>query len=370
MKVLHLCTDFHPAIGGIEKFVLDLARHGRAAGIEPSILCLNRIHGSNARLPARDAVDDIPIRRIPFVNLKYYKPAWLPLRELKRADLLHVHGIGANLDFVALTRWLHRKPILLSTHGGIFHTASFSGLKKVHFSTLHRLCQRALDRCIACSRHDLALFAPVARNLVLIENGVDLTHLRACADGPKIKNRLLYVGRISRNKRIDLLLRALAGVKKAGVPFELHLVGPDWDNLTAPLAALARTLGLEENLLWTGPVSDARLREEFAAASYFLSASAYEGFGLSAVEAMAAGCVPLLSDIPAFRNLITPGQTGLLIDYTAPAAPRQIADALSRDPQPLRAAARRAAEAYAWEAKIPQWRQLYDQVLHPSAHPA
>ncbi|MGE5611619.1 MAG: hypothetical protein ACM359_20395, partial [Bacillota bacterium] len=95
MRILHICTDFWPSTGGIEKFVLDLARHSRQAGLETKVLCFNRIHSSSQTLPPQDQIGNIPIRRVSFLNLKYYKPTLLPLAELRQADLLHVHGIGA-----------------------------------------------------------------------------------------------------------------------------------------------------------------------------------------------------------------------------------------------------------------------------------
>lgn len=363
MRVLHLCTDFWPSTGGIETFIGDLARFSRPAGIEPAVLCLNRVYRSNERLPAREEIAGIPIRRVPFINLKYYKPAWLPLAELKRADVLHVHGIGANLDFAALTRPLHRKPIVLSTHGGIFHAANLSGLKKTYFRTLHRWAQKAVAQCVACSKQDEALFAPVARQVTLIENGVDLTALRPIADDRRQPNRFLYVGRLSRSKRIDRLLRTFGELKKLGADFELHIAGPDWENLAEELANLSHKLGIADHVAWLGRISDERLLGEFAQAAFFVSASEYEGFGISAVEAMAAGCVPILSDIPAFANLVADGQSGMLADFTQPATAQRIAELLTQDVGAWRAAARESAEQYAWEAKLPQWQALYRQVL-------
>src|SRR5205085_2526687 len=122
MKVLHVVADFWPHLGGIEKFVLDLARHSREIGIAPTVMTLNRRDGDEPPLPSQDQVDGIPIRRLATLDLKYYRATWLPIREIRRHDVLHIHGLGAWLDFAVGTKLLHRRPIVLSTHGGVFHT--------------------------------------------------------------------------------------------------------------------------------------------------------------------------------------------------------------------------------------------------------
>jgi alpha-1,3-mannosyltransferase len=363
MKVLHLCTDFWPATGGTERFVLDLARYSRGIGIEPSVLCLNRIHGQmDRKLDSRDEVNGIPIRRVAFLDFKYYRPAALPLKWMKQADLLHIHGIGFNLDFAAATRWIHRKPIVLSTHGGIFHTHAVSRLKSVYFHTIHRLAERAVTCCAANSPQDYERFEGVGRNLVVIPNGVDLAPLRGNRDRDKKIGRFLFVGRLSVNKHVENLIRAFAELNKRGTDFELHVVGPDREGLGGSLLALAERLGIQGKIAWGGEVSSADLVREYALADCFVSASRYEGFGLSVIEAMAAGCIPILNDIPAFRNLITPQINGFLADFNDPSnAAAMISQALNQDRSAMRMKARARAEEYAWGTIIQRWKGVYFQ---------
>jgi alpha-1,3-mannosyltransferase len=363
MRILHICTDFWPSTGGIEKFVLDLARHSRQAGLETKVLCFNRIHSSSHTLPPQDQIGDIPIRRVSFLDLKYYRPTLLPLAELRQADVLHVHGIGAPLDFAAATKLLHRRPIVLSTHGGIFHTGKLPTLKQLYFHGLHRIIQRAVDCTVACSQQDLDLFQPVARKLILIENGVELAPFRQRHDAPKDPNRLVFVGRLSRNKGIENLIHAFHLLAPSQPHARLRIIGPDWENLQGSLQDLINRLDLSEKVTLTGQLPDEQMRQELQQAAFFVSASHYEGFGISAIEAMAAGCIPLLNDIPAFRNLIRDGENGFLINFNdSVQAADRLHHAMSHHTPQLTHAARLRAEDFSWEQKFPAWKHLYEQL--------
>lgn len=363
IRVLHICTDFWPNTGGIERFILDLSRHSLGRGLSPRVLCFNRIHNDSRILPESDRVDGIPVRRIPFLNLRVYKPTLLPLDELRDADVLHVHGIGAPLDCAVLTRPLHRRPIVLSTHGGIFHTPSALPLKRLYFNTIHRLAERFIDRTVACSEPDRAMFAPLGGRLTLIENGVELGRFRSAADLPKDPNRLVFVGRLVANKGVENLLRAFGHLHAARPELRLRIIGPDPDNQGQRLGALIRELDLLKPVDLLGELPDRQVAVELGQSAFFISASRHEGFGISAIEAMAAGCIPLLNDIPAFRSLIGGRDIGALVDFAHPAeAAAALGAYLSALPSGASRGARDRAEEFAWERIIGRWLDLYQRV--------
>lgn len=362
MRILHICTDFWPNVGGIEKFVLELARESRLVGLSPSILCLNRVRQHPGALPARDEIEGIPIRRVPFVDLKYYKPAWLPMDELCGADVLHVHGTIAPLDFAAATQWRHGRPIVASTHGGIFHTTTLLPLKRFYFHTLQSPVHRRVAKYIACSQSDYELFRQVSDKVVLIENGVDLEPFLQTTQPPRLPESFISVSRLSANKRVDRLIRVFGELGRRGVGFSLRLLGPDPDQLTPRLQALAREEGVESQIQFVGPVSNEQLVDELSRASFFVSASQHEGFGISAIEAMAAGCLPILSDIPAFRYLLPDDLSPLLVDFSeSRRAAEKIIQIQQMDQSSARKRVRSRAEAFSWKSRMPLWREVYEQ---------
>ncbi len=363
MRVLHLLTNFHPVLGGLETFVLGLARRSRERGIDARVLCLNRASRHEPKLAPRTVVQGVPVQRIEFVDLVYYKPAPLPLDELRRADVLHVHGIGANLDYVALSRRWHRRPFVVSTHGGIFHTSALASLKRRYLTHIARRSLAAADRVIAVSRQDIELLRPIAPAIELIENAVDFPTINSLTPS-RVPGRCLFVGRFAANKRLDLLLHAFARAVDAAHNLSLRLVGPDWQQLKPGLVRLANELGISDRVVFVGAVDGKQLADEYAAAGLLLSASAHEGFGITVVEAMSAGVVPVVNDIAAFRDLITDNVDGLLVDFSDSSTTADlIRRASSRDLAMMRDAAIRRAQDFSWERQLPKWISLYS-ALH------
>ncbi len=296
-------------------------RKSRDESITPAILTLNRRERDEPRLPACDEIDGIPIRRLRCLDLKYYRSVWLPLGELHSADVLHVHGLGAWLDFAVASKPIHRRPILLSTHGGIFHTSRMSLIKNFYFHGWQWWNLKFVDQVIACSRVDEYSFAPLAPRMILLENGADVDELDCPGIAERDPRALLFVGRLAANKAIDNLLRACAVLAARGERFSIRIVGPDRNHARPDFESLARGLKIADRVTFVGEVTPEQLIAEYARASLFVSASLSEGFGISVLEAMAAGCVPVVNDIPAFRDLMGGRRSGLLVDFPTPRQP-------------------------------------------------
>ena len=107
---------------------------------------------------------------------------------------------------------------------------------------------------------------------------------------------ILHVGTLSSRKNVTLLVEAF---KKANrTDYKLVMCGGEDLNLASD-----RTKGKDANIDYLTAASDQELKGLYARASYFISASHYEGFGLPVLEAIANGATPILSDIPVYREL-------------------------------------------------------------------
>ncbi|MCL5111005.1 MAG: glycosyltransferase family 4 protein [Chloroflexi bacterium] len=367
MKILHVVRQFYPCVGGVEKFTLDLCRYSQAAGHEVAVLTLNRDFASGSRLPDRDEVNGLTVHRVPYFGPNRYKMAPAVLRHLAGYDLLHVHCLDFFVDYLALTKPLHRRPLVLSTHGGFFHSSWGRGLKDVYFRTITRLALRAVDRIVCDSPQDLDLFRRLAPDkCLLINNGVDYDNFVTVRKRLR-PGLLVYVGRTDANKRIDRLIEATARLTRSRPGVRLALVGPDWLGEWPRLRQLAAELGIGDKVDFVGQVAEDGLRSWLAEAHFFVSASVYEGFGIAAVEAMATGTVPLLNDIPAFRHLTDEGTAGLLVDFSDPERAAQAIDSALAMPiaryEEIANRAREAASRYGWRAVVGRFLSVYQEVL-------
>jgi alpha-1,3-mannosyltransferase len=362
LSVLHVCTDFWPITGGIQTFVLELSKRTQSLGVNAAVFCCNGSSGYQVKLPAADSVEGIRITRAPYLDFRFYKPTSFSGVSFRDYDVIHVHGLGAQLDYLALSKPRHRRPIILSTHGGIFHTRSLRWLKLQYFYRLQPRILSRVDLVAACSSSDANLFNRVSSRVQLVENGVDVDDLLALPMSSKRRNRCLYVGRLAANKGIDLLLNAVAHAKRRGAIFNLRLAGPDPEQQGSRYEELASQLGLAEDVHFLGTLGAADLMREYELADVFVSASRYEGFGISAIEARAAGCRLLLQRNEAFAALFASDSTVTLVDFQSAA---DAGDALLRllEHHSNASADRSGVERYSWSRKAHEWLAIYERLV-------
>jgi len=368
MKVLHITNSFFPCKGGVETVVLDSCIHSKANNIEAEVLTLNRCPYKDKLLQEDDEVQKIPIHRVSFFNLLFYKPAFFSMEKLTKHDILHVHGIGAFLDFVALTKPFHRKPIVVTTHGGIFHTKTIGLIKKFYFYFWARLILNFVDKIIAVSKQDYELFSKIApkTKIELIENAIHLQKFELISQ-QKEENRFLFVGRLSKNKQIHVLIDIFDFIVKKFPNSLLFIVGDDFDNLEQSLKSQVKNLKLSNNVFIETKVDDEKLLEHYSKADFFISASSYEGFGLTAIEAMASGSIPILNNITAFNEFVEDFENGFLIDFSkkehAINELTAVMNLKKQEKEQIRKNSITSIRKYSWEHKIPKLVRLYEGML-------
>jgi alpha-1,3-mannosyltransferase len=348
-------------VGGLENTVASLVLALRELGIEGSIVTLDRnFRRRDEPLAARAELDGVPITRIPFKGSSKYPIAPGVLRHLGGADIVHVHAIDFFFDFLALTRPIHRKPLIASTHGGFFHTSYAQRLKRFYFQTVTRSSALAYAKIIGSSENDAATFARIAPgNTVAIENGVDVDKWHDTASREPVET-LLALGRFSSNKALPDLIAMIAAL---GPPWRLLIAGHESDLTAGELRATAKAMNVEDRVeLHVGLEGDA-FRQLLQRASYITSASRFEGFGLTAIEGLSAGLIPVLNDIPPFRRVVAQTGQGIVLNTSAPAEAASLIRAF-HDPDPARhlqrrEAAIRSSKSYGWSKVANRFAELY-----------
>lgn len=372
MRIVHVVRQFHPAIGGMESVVLELASEQIAKGHAVRVITLNRrFEKPREKLPAREFVRGIEVVRVPYFGSKRYPIAWNVLRHIGGADIVHVHGVDFFFDFLAWTQPLHRQKLVVSTHGGYFHTPFASSLKKLFFPTLTRASLSWYGGVVTVSAADQTLFGSIrSRGASLIENGVNIEKY-ADAGARKPVKSILTLGRFSTNKRLDRMIAFLAALRRhdpaMNPGWRLIIAGRPADLRAADLREIAAKNGVSDAVeILTSPFDEA-VRHLMGKCSVFASASSYEGFGLAAVEGLSAGLFPLLNDIPPFRHLLDRHGIGLLTDFSnADAAAEAFLSKWQEIEGGYAGARRRAIEAsanYAWPQVSEKYESCYHSVL-------
>jgi alpha-1,3-mannosyltransferase len=365
MKIVHVVRQFYPATGGFESVVLELASAQAAAGHQVRIVTLNRLFNTDRILPVRDTVAGAEIVRVPYVGSQRYPFAPSVIKFIDDADVVHVHAIDFFFDYLAWTKPWHRRKLVVSTHGGFFHTSYAARFKRLYFAIVTRASLFWYDGVVAVSGADRALFSKIRKSVACVENGVNVSKYFDRAPAAPAKT-VLALGRLSSNKRLDRLIYFIAALRKRDLQWKLLIAGRQWDVSVDCLYALAEKLGVRDALEVVVDPPDDEIRERMGHCSVIASASEYEGFGLAAIEGMSAGLFPILSDIPTFRDLFNRTGVGMLVEFSNPEVAAEAFAKKWREVEAdyvrRRASAIEAASIYDWPRVCRSYQRIYDNV--------
>lgn len=320
MKVLHVVRQYAPSLGGLEEYVKNLVQQQSRLAVDclgdayfsAAVLTLNSNFQTDKRLPKHEIVDGIEVHRIGWKGSKRYSICRPDMAWLNGFDLIHVHAVDFFVDYLSLQKRIGRlKPVLvLTTHGGFFHTPNQQGLKRLFFKTVTPFSLRKFSLVYTISSNDDVLFKQVSSNTRLLPNAVanqKFGNVLPLARKPD----LVYLGRFSSNKRLPWLIKQYASLKEpAG---QLIIVGSRATGDVTELEILIDQLDCADRVRLVLDAPDETIQTILSRSMSVVSASEYEGFGLSVVELMSYGLVPFLSHHPAsFVDFITQSNCGML----------------------------------------------------------
>ncbi|MYE06420.1 MAG: glycosyltransferase family 1 protein, partial [Chloroflexi bacterium] len=178
--------------------------------------------------------------------------------------------------------------------------------------------------------------------------------------GVEVGPGILFVGRLEQAKGADLLVRALPLIESQPSA-SLWIVGGDErdEDERARLRALAVECGVEHRVKFVNAVDRRRLPDLYRSAAVCAVPSAYESFGLVAVEAMASGTPAVATRVGGLASTITHGKTGLLVGNRQPEGFATAIDQLLAD-EALR---QRMGVAAAAEMTVFSWRSVTRSIL-------
>ncbi len=200
-------------------------------------------------------------------------------------------------DYLTIKKKLFSPPLIISPHGSIHQFGSFplNVMKKLHNKIMFNFFNNV----------SLLLAATNAEKLHLIKCGFDEEKIKVLSLGfalpnitrtPSKHNRILFLGRLTITKNIDLLVKAVAICKRKD--FELIIAGPDFGMLET-LKKLVVKLGLENRVIFKGRVSESEKLQLLSEATLFVHPSLEDIFSLSLLEAVGVGIPSIAFDIEA-----------------------------------------------------------------------
>jgi glycosyltransferase involved in cell wall biosynthesis len=123
----------------------------------------------------------------------------------------------------------------------------------------------------------------------------------------------LWVGRLDTNKDPLTVLEGFKRYNQQQPGSKLFMIFTTRDLLPG-ISAFINVNNMKLNIILIGEVNHREMEVWYRAADYFISASHYESTGYALCEAMACGCIPIVSDIPSYRKMTNQGDCGILFE--------------------------------------------------------
>lgn len=246
------------------------------------------------------------VLQIPFL---FFFMFWSGLRLAKKykVDIIHAHWVIPQ-GFIALLikRFCSRSlRVMVTSHGADLFSLNNTFLNRLKTQVFARAdCVTVVSQAMrAFCQKDLG----VRRVIHVRSMGIDCKNIFLDRVDHAKRSGFIFAGRLVEKKGVRYLLQAFSRLVKERPDEKLLVVGDGTEKRT--LMQLSQSLGLEENVTFRGAVETPELADLFnqaviaVAPSVIATDGDQEGLGLVAAEALACGCVTLVSDLPAIQDV-------------------------------------------------------------------
>ena len=343
LKILIGCDTFAPDINGAARFAERLAAGLVQRGHDVHVVAPNTAY---RRTPPRTEViegEPMTLHRLPAVRwlphdwLRFIWP-WRSKHYARKVldavqpDIVHIQShivIGRGLARIADQRGI---PVVATNHvmaeNILDHTAMPDFINRIVLKFAWADAKRTFNMTRAVT-------TPTRKAADFLERTIDISGVVPISCGidrrnytpviaPRTKNRILFVGRLTGEKHVDVVLRALAKLDPA---LDAHFDIAGGGDQRKALEALALQLGIQDRVTFHGRVTDEELRELYSRSSVFAIASIAELQSIVTMEAMASALPVVGADAVALPHLVHDGENGYLF---RPGDVDDLADKLTR----------------------------------------
>ncbi|GAA1996563.1 glycosyltransferase [Microbacterium ulmi] len=350
LTVLIGADTFLPHVNGAARFAERLAAGLVKRGHDVHVMAPSDGHRNHGTFI--ETIEGQPLTMHRLASWRWYPHDWLTFvlpwmskhharkaLDSVKPDVVHIQShivIGRGLAREAHKRGI---PIIATNHVMAENVLDFTtlppALNKVLLKFAWDDAKRTFDRTRAVTTPtrkaadfleatiDIEGVIPVSCGIDAAEYTADLT--------PRDANRIVFVGRLTTEKQIDVVLRAIAKLDPAlDVTFDIVGNGDQRRNLEQ----LTHQLGLDERVTFHGHTSDQELRDLLTRASLFAIASVAELQSIATMEAMASGLPIVAANAVALPHLVHDGENGYLFtpgDVDELAA--RLTDVLTAEPE-------------------------------------
>ncbi|RJQ43497.1 MAG: glycosyltransferase [Nitrospiraceae bacterium] len=397
MKLLCISPGYWPAFqyGGPIVSVHNLNKTLIKAGIDVTVYATNAGLNGTVQVNREVTVDGLKV--IYFDFLKYFEfvgsTGWqlsLSLnnalkKNLKSFDLVHIHAVW-NYPSGAAAHYCRKydKPYMITPRGMLYpYTLGKMGWKKLPYfklitkrdlrsaSAIHYTTEDELEKCHS--------YLGLRNKAVVVPNGIDISEFTSLpspdilkARYPALSNKkvILFLGRISWKKGLDVLVKAFASVKKRRDDVHLLIAGNDEGGYVKKVRKWLKDEGISKDATFTGLLEGSAKLEAFAGSDLFVLPSYSENFGMAVIEAMACGLPVIISDqVGIYREVIN-AEAGVVISPDATELAKALANMLDDPDNNIKFkenSRKLVSERFTWDKISGQMMQIYESMIRSKA---
>ena len=333
MRIGIFTDTYPPFINGVSTSVFMLKKALEKKGHEVYVVTLNT-ENMHYKFDENNTVLRIP--GVPIGIYDYRVSGIYPIRAMNiirkwKLDVIHSHTEFSMGTFARIISRQFNIPLVHTYHTmyedythyitkGYFDKSS---KKIVEYLTLF-YWDKTANELIVPTKKTYDLFKQkyeVDKNIYIIPTGIEIERfyvenvdkkkVNSIKEKLKIKDgsfNIVFVGRLAKEKNVDLLLSAQKEIIKKNKNINLIIIGdgPDMEEYKET----SKKLGIDKNTFFTGKVPWEEVPLYYRIADVFATASTTETQGLTVIEAMAASIAPICIDDESFRNTVIDGLNG------------------------------------------------------------
>ncbi len=365
MRIVQLANLYGPTSGGLRTAVDAVGGGYSAVGHDRVLVVPGEVDGD--RRDAHGCTIEIASPRLPggagyraITDLARVKDLLLELApdRIEVSDKLTLGGLG---------RWARRQgiPALLWSHERLDAILApripWAGLLRLGADAWNRRLTASFDAVVCSSDFAAAELARIGVTATRVPLGVDLSTFDPMLRTPIAANpgvrRLVVVGRLSAEKRVDVAVDATRDLVARDMPVHLWVVGDGPQRRS--LERRARDLPVT----FVGHLAHpTRVAALCAQADVAMVTGPYETFGLAVLEALACGTPVVVADSGATRELVVRCPAAVVAPPDGASFARAASVLLAGDETSLRTAARRRAERYSWARTLSRMLAVHERI--------
>lgn len=369
MKIVQTPVRFCPAVGGVEKYVLDLSCQLINLGHQVTVVCADEPHSTNT------VVNGILVRRMKYW-FKLSNTNITPglMKELMNIDfdLIHTHIPTPWSAEVSLKiSKMKGKPCVLTYHNDVEKKGLMGVFTYIYNHTILQYLLSQVDRILITQPRyleDSLYLSRYREKIDVIPNGI--ATLPPSTNTIRSRHELLFVGVLDtyhRYKGLDILIRAIHLLNSHHPEIHLNVVGKG--KLVSEYKVLASSLGLSERVDFLGYVEHSRLEKLYSSCAVFIlpSINFHEGFGIVLLEAM-SHCAPVITtQVVGISMDIQNYNAGMVVQANDPGVlASAIADLLSNPEIAYQMGVNGRnliAQKYMWSSIAPKLEKIYGALM-------